>query len=40
MGLNRVRCKFLVDVRINISHAVAHAFACDPVPTLEDLEKL
>ena len=32
--------KFLTDVRIDISHAVAHATAFDAVPTLEDIEKL
>lgn len=40
MGLHRVRRKFLADVRIDISDAVAHALAFDQVPTLEDLEKL
>jgi hypothetical protein len=40
MGLDRARRKFLADVRIDISHAVAHALAFDPVPTLKDLGKL
>lgn len=38
--MDRVRCKFVADVRIYISHAIAHALAFDPVPTLEYLEKL
>lgn len=32
--------KFLTDVRIDISHAVAHESAFDVVPSLEELEKL
>ncbi|SEA89864.1 HTH domain-containing protein [Acidovorax soli] len=32
--------KFLTDVRIDISNAIAHPSAFDPVPSLEDLGKL